>query len=878
MSCSSTTQSSFLIATAYGLRSFQRRAIAGRIALFLFIGLVLPALLAAQNKTAAGEPALYDRLLCVKLQNDLPVYAENGRLTDRGAGVLAPLATLLDAGVYTKLIDLDEATLDEMRYNAQHFWDEEVRSHPALRPGIMADMNRYFVLHLHPATNKDYIIRQLQACPLVEHVSIMPRPVAPPLPGNYVGNQTYLDNSYGINANQVYSAYNNRGAGVKIVDIEGAFNSNHADLPAVSLVSGTQMYTGFGNDHGTAVLGQLVSKNNGWGTTGIASASTALFAGVNDVSGYFNIANAVARAVTATQPGDVILLEQQIAGPYYVQNSTGNQYGLVPVEYDKAIYDQIKIAVGNKRIVVEAAGNGSQNLDDPQNARGNQNHYPFSAANNSGAIIVGAGCSAPSGSSTARSRLNFSNYGYRVDVQAFGENVWTTGYGHAYNAEGVNYQYTHTFGGTSSASPIVSGACLLVQSMYKSQFSGNTLSGVQMRTLLVNTGKPQQSGQFPVSQKIGPMPNAYAAIQSALAGNACTAPSAAQLSATNITATTARLNCSLTGVQTYDWAYRQVGASTWIDLPATTVNYLDVSGLSANKQYEFSTSVRCNNNTWSSWSAFKTFVTTGSASSTPANDTPCNAVLIPAGSSCWSATGTTASATAGFSDVVCSTVSPRDVWFRCAIPSSGIVTFRTTAGSLTDAVMAVYWSNSNSCSNLNYIVCEDDNSLGNGSQMPVVAISGQPGTMLWVRVWGYNNVAGTFYICALNYNSANFNGGGGIPVYAIDPGQTNNTSSWNDPETSIADRSDSPPPSTSDALFPNPTTGRAQFIYSMPQSGPAHLQVFDPTGRLVQEQTMELPEGTHTTTLDLSAYPAGAYTLRLRMGAAVTVQQLRVVR
>ena len=76
---------------------------------------------------------------------------------------------------------------------------------------------------------------------------------------------------------------------------------------------------------------------------------------------------------------------------------------------------------------------------------------PFNVANHSGAIIVGAGAAptAYGGSDVDRSRLDFSNYGSRVDLQGWGEAVVTTGYGDLYNEHpDSNWDYTNSFSGT----------------------------------------------------------------------------------------------------------------------------------------------------------------------------------------------------------------------------------------------------------------------------------------------------------------------------------------------------------------------------------------------------------------------------------------------
>jgi hypothetical protein len=154
---------------------------------------------------------------------------------------------------------------------------------------------------------------------------------------------------------------------------------------------------------------------------------------------------------------------------------------------------------------VEAAGNGSVNLD-----QAGCNNLFNRSVRDSGAIIVGAG-SPPTYSQTDRSRLSYSTYGSRVDVQGWGYNVYTTGYGDLYSGTGKNQWYTAQFSGTSSASPIVTGAVALLSSI--SQQRGVTQTPAWIRSTLASTGSPQQSAPgYPASQKIGPRPNLTAAL------------------------------------------------------------------------------------------------------------------------------------------------------------------------------------------------------------------------------------------------------------------------------------------------------------------------------------------------------------------------------
>lgn len=579
-------------------------------AMILFIAVMAPFAYGQGPKNTTG-PVSKESILCIKFNDNLPVYARNGRLMDDGSGIVESLGLLQDAGFFEKMITcVSESRLDSMRAEAQAYWDEVERQNIGIEAGTLADMNNYIALKIKPGVDEKTLEAAFQSNPFVEYATILPESPAPPVPPNFVPQQNYLSTATGINAEQVYSVYNNHGAGVQVVDIEGAFNASHNDLPNIPLVLNVPMETTFGDNHGTSVLGQIVSKNNGWGTSGIAYDSPAKFA----VRGqYWN--NTIIAAANAIQPGDVILLELQLTNP-----AVGKY---VPIEYKKVNYDAIKLVTGNKRVVVEAAGNGYQNLDLNINKKGDAGHYPFDNLHNSGAIIVGAGTNHPD--SIPRSRRDFSNYGSRVNVQAFGENVVTTGGDITfvngvqtsippvfYSAEGVNYYYTNAFGGTSSASPIVTGACLLIQSVLKN--TNNTyLTSLQMQQLLMSTGKPQQGN---TSENIGPMPDAYKAIQSLLNNSNCNAPAATQLGVTNVTSTSATLLCTAPGALSVRWAYRKVGVTSWTSLPETSAGSTLVTGLQQNRQYEFVVKIRCNSTNWSNWSSSVTFTTPVTSSCT----------------------------------------------------------------------------------------------------------------------------------------------------------------------------------------------------------------------------------------------------------------------
>ncbi len=387
----------------------------------------------------------------------------------------------------------------------------------------IANLNNYFILTVPKGVSIKEWIDQLNALPEVEIALPLPLPPPPPLPPNFQELQGYLNPATdGIDASYAWTLPGGTGTNTTICDLEYAWNLNHQDLPANIVTWIPPGYTASNpfdnNNHGTAVLGQLVSLNNGWGTTGAVYGATATVAPTY-LNNEWSLGTAMTYAISNMVPGDVILIEQQMAGPRYTGNPPGTQFGLIPVEWWQSWYNVILTAVGNGIHVVAAAGNGQQNLDDPIYSTGNYGHWPFLPQNNSGAIIVGAG-SAPTafgGSDVPRSRLWFSNYGSRVDLQGWGNRVTTTGYGGLYNAEGINLLYTATFGGTSSASPIVAAAVALVESHFEYLYPSQTISPLTMRNILKNTGSPQQSGTYPATQNIGPLPNVQSALQFALA-------------------------------------------------------------------------------------------------------------------------------------------------------------------------------------------------------------------------------------------------------------------------------------------------------------------------------------------------------------------------
>lgn len=358
--------------------------------------------------------------------------------------------------------------------------------------------------------------------PPAEHAQLnemVPLPAdAPPVSPDFTARQGYLNAAPGgIDARFAWTIPGGTGAGVGIIDIEGAWNFDHEDLRLNQggIVAGTPINDLDWRNHGTAVVGVIGGDVNNFGVTGISPD-----ANVRAISifGGMGSARAIVDAANRLNPGDIILIELHRPGPRFNFASRRDQRGYIALEWWPDDFAAIQYAVSRGVIVVEAAGNGAENLDDPlynNPATGFPPDWrnPFRRTpHDSGAILVGAGAPPPGTHGQFhgpdRSRLDFSNYGALVDAQGWGREVTTTGYGDLQGgANQENLWYTDQFSGTSSASPIVVGALACTQGVRRAR-GEPPLTPAQARDLLRSTGSPQQDGpNGPATQRIGNRPN-----------------------------------------------------------------------------------------------------------------------------------------------------------------------------------------------------------------------------------------------------------------------------------------------------------------------------------------------------------------------------------
>jgi hypothetical protein len=350
----------------------------------------------------------------------------------------------------------------------------------------LPDLTQFFTLPVADYGAACELLQTMRTNRLVEVVYARPLPVRPPTP-DFTSYQTYFASSALNGYDVVYARTRPGGDGsqARLIDIEYQWVLGHEDLQKnlTNILWGTQ-YTNFGPDHGTAALGISAAINNNYGMTGIIYSGRIDMICSTDSGGNWVLADAINQATSLTAPGDVILLEQQ------GYNSALNNY--CPVEYYPDVYSAIANATALNRVIIEPAGNGSLNLDDPAWGGIFQR-----ATRDSGAIMVGAGTAA------TQSRCSFSCYGSRVDIQGWGDgSVATLGYGDLYGWSETNY-YTLTFSGTSSASALSAGVAALVQSCARASY-GFPLPAIMLRSNLVQNGYPQTYG---VAGNIGPLPN-----------------------------------------------------------------------------------------------------------------------------------------------------------------------------------------------------------------------------------------------------------------------------------------------------------------------------------------------------------------------------------
>ncbi len=436
----------------------------------------------------------YARCITVKFVEGSQVRLRADKLVSLTGYNLDEFYTIIhqtQIGKLTRLFSRPEASLESEKLEGQKLSGKQ-----------LADLNNYYRIILDEKQDAEAFIDALNGLDIVEIAFPVPKPSVaediPPDTPDFSQRQGYLyEAPGGIDAPAAWQIEGGTGANVKIIDIEGAWHFDHEDFKEAFYADIEEDYW---PDHGDAVIGIMIAQHNGYGIDGICPDAEIGGQTIGDVypdNGWPNVADIINTVVDLLDPGDLYLIELHA-------EFSGD---LSPMETWQDNFDAIETASANGIICMEAAGNGSSNLD------ANQYDGRFDPDNrHSGAILVGAGAPPSGNYGPDRSRLDFSNYGQRVDLQGWGREVTTAGYGDLFYPGGDELQwYTSVFSGTSSATPIVSGAVACIQGIYKNQSEGeDVLSAQEIRDILVESGTPQNEDGL--QGHIGPRPNLAAAI------------------------------------------------------------------------------------------------------------------------------------------------------------------------------------------------------------------------------------------------------------------------------------------------------------------------------------------------------------------------------
>ncbi|WP_272574057.1 S8 family serine peptidase [Providencia sp. PROV259] len=355
---------------------------------------------------------------------------------------------------------------------------------------IYDTLNEYDYFTFHGDGKFEILVElaeQIESLDYVEYCSVTPDTtgyLAPELPVNpeqlddiksesddfitpdFTPRQTYLDAPKGMNIRDAW-AKNINGSSAVVRHLDFGVYRNHEDLIDSNIVVVNSRPESEDCNHGTASTGCIVATLNKFGVTGIAHHCQFYFYDTGDLD----------LIVNHVQPGDIVSLD--------IQFSVGGK--LLPATAIRSWWERMKIIVDKGATVILAAGNGGLDLSEP----GVMQDF-----GDSGSILVGA-CNHQNGT-----RAYFSNYNPEVAfVNSWGDwSVTTTGYGSLQKLPGNNRNYSNNYSGTSSATPLCSGALALIQDYAKKQ--GAILSPWQMRTVIAASNYTEG-----VSHGIGCRPN-----------------------------------------------------------------------------------------------------------------------------------------------------------------------------------------------------------------------------------------------------------------------------------------------------------------------------------------------------------------------------------
>ena len=351
--------------------------------------------------------------------------------------------------------------------------DRVAANNPDYHPPVFTTL---FVVVCPTVAVVQHVANAIAAWPIVEFAVPQQAPSSPT--GGLGGTglnpaQGYEDPApRGIDARCAWGVNGGDGVGQKIIDIELGWTLDHDDFAIHNpqLLFGTHEEPS--RSHGTSVLGIICAANNASGLVGVAPNVNSV-----NVMSYSQgaggdpalIPETIAQAVQRLDKGHVLLLEVELS--------------FMPCEIDPQCLLAIELATAADITVVEAAGNGSQNLDTFVNAWGQQQFLrPLNGkrTRDSKAILVAGALPA-----VPHLKEPHSNFGSGIDCYAWAQNVSTSASANA--GDRGSHTVPPEFSLTSAASAIVAGAALSVQGMVEAKF-GDRLKPEPLRAVLSTIG------------------------------------------------------------------------------------------------------------------------------------------------------------------------------------------------------------------------------------------------------------------------------------------------------------------------------------------------------------------------------------------------------
>jgi len=302
-----------------------------------------------------------------------------------------------------------------------------------------------------------------------------PDTVTPPTPDPELAGQWWFDN---LHVQKAWSVAT--GNGVTIADCDAGFHIEESDIRGNLLLDlahdfsdkthPTKVDDGNYVFHGTAVVAIMAGVMDGKGTNGIAFNSKVVpFQNFNydqALDQKTDKEEATAACILASikiPEVKVIVLENQ--------TMTGSSETFLGTR------DAVRLALQSGITIVSAGGNASVELVDE-------------AQDDTQSIIVGA-------LAQTGAQASFSNFGSRITVAAYGENLHTL-----YGPQGA----FGAFGGTSGATPQVAGTVALMLE------ANPKLTPAQIKGLLASTRVPSEQ-----TQKVGGLLDTFGAVTAAKA-------------------------------------------------------------------------------------------------------------------------------------------------------------------------------------------------------------------------------------------------------------------------------------------------------------------------------------------------------------------------